>query len=204
MARRVATFHDNVRVVKTNPRPEKGTGPICAQHPPGRSGKLDLSPFPAPDQIACDLLSLWFIERASGAGGSPSAKTATTAGSLDLAPERLEAVGNPVVVTAPSSNATAQAKRIEYNLLAKSITLDGDNPVFLQQGPNQICRPAACTTSRRPKKDAWGNSSRKAPAGSAADRPSGPTSNWRPSGANNYGFSPAINTRKSRSAAAWN
>ncbi|MFZ1935669.1 MAG: hypothetical protein WBL72_07650 [Thermoguttaceae bacterium] len=139
VARRVATFHDNVRVVKTNPRPEKGTGPICAQHPPGRSGKLDLSPFPAPDQIACDLLSLWFIERASGAGGSPSAKTATTAGSLDLAPERLEAVGNPVVVTAPSSNATAQAKRIEYNLLAKSITLDGDDPVFLQQGPNQIC-----------------------------------------------------------------
>ena len=27
---------------------EKGTGPICAQHPPGRSGKLDLSPFPPP------------------------------------------------------------------------------------------------------------------------------------------------------------
>ncbi len=24
---------------------KKGTGPICAQHPPGRSGKLDLSPF---------------------------------------------------------------------------------------------------------------------------------------------------------------
>jgi len=24
---------------------EKGTGPICAKHPPGRSGKLDLSPF---------------------------------------------------------------------------------------------------------------------------------------------------------------
>jgi hypothetical protein len=24
---------------------EKGTGPICAQHPKGRSGKLDLSPF---------------------------------------------------------------------------------------------------------------------------------------------------------------
>jgi uncharacterized membrane protein (DUF4010 family) len=26
---------------------EKGTGPICAQHPKGHSGKLDLSPFPA-------------------------------------------------------------------------------------------------------------------------------------------------------------
>jgi len=27
------------------PRAKKGTGPICAKHPPGRSGKLDLSPF---------------------------------------------------------------------------------------------------------------------------------------------------------------
>ncbi len=27
---------------------EKGTGPICAKHPAGRSGKLDLSPFPPP------------------------------------------------------------------------------------------------------------------------------------------------------------
>jgi hypothetical protein len=24
---------------------EKGTGPICAKHPPGRSGKLDQFPF---------------------------------------------------------------------------------------------------------------------------------------------------------------
>jgi phosphoribosylformylglycinamidine synthase len=27
---------------------EKGTGPVCAKHPPGRAGKLDLSPFPVP------------------------------------------------------------------------------------------------------------------------------------------------------------
>ncbi len=31
---------------------EKGTGPICAQHPPGRSGKWGLSPFPADALIA--------------------------------------------------------------------------------------------------------------------------------------------------------
>jgi tetratricopeptide (TPR) repeat protein len=32
---------------------EKGTGPICAEHPEGRSGKLDLSPFPptTPEQM---------------------------------------------------------------------------------------------------------------------------------------------------------
>ncbi len=33
---------------KSVSRPEKGTGPICAKHPKGRSGKLDLSPFPPP------------------------------------------------------------------------------------------------------------------------------------------------------------
>jgi hypothetical protein len=141
VARRVATFHDNVRVVKLNPPAEKGISPISRNGPEGAAQKLDLSPFPAvgePDTIACDLLSLWFIERPKEAQSSPAAKTAKTAGSLDLTPERLEAIGNPVRVTAPSSNATAHAKRIEYNLLSKSITLDGDQPVFLQQGPNEI------------------------------------------------------------------
>jgi 3-hydroxyacyl-[acyl-carrier-protein] dehydratase len=31
---------------------EKGTGPICAEHPEGRSGKLDLSPFPGSVPVA--------------------------------------------------------------------------------------------------------------------------------------------------------
>ena len=33
---------------------KKGTGPICAEHPPGRPGKLDLSPF---SQVTADLTS---------------------------------------------------------------------------------------------------------------------------------------------------
>ena len=36
------------RVMVTRPEMEKGTGPICAKHPTGRSGKLDLSPFSDP------------------------------------------------------------------------------------------------------------------------------------------------------------
>ena len=32
-------------------RAEKGTGPICAKHPEGRSGKLDPSPFPPRQQV---------------------------------------------------------------------------------------------------------------------------------------------------------
>jgi iron only hydrogenase large subunit-like protein len=39
--------HELLSRLRTALVPEKGTGPICAKHPPGRSGKLDLSPFPA-------------------------------------------------------------------------------------------------------------------------------------------------------------
>ncbi len=56
-------------LTKPRPSPEKGTGPICAEHPPGGHqpkagrGKLDLSPFPATDCILAKerpgCLSLW-------------------------------------------------------------------------------------------------------------------------------------------------
>jgi hypothetical protein len=112
---RVATFNDSVLVVRPNP-----TG--------------------APDQIVCDLLSIGFIERPKKGSGAAAGKAlaAKKTGSMDLAPERLEARGNPAVVTAPSENVIARAQRIEYNLLAKTLTLDGDQPVFLQQGPNEV------------------------------------------------------------------
>jgi hypothetical protein len=35
---------------------KKGTGPICAKHPSGRSGKLDLSPFSDEDAMQTDML----------------------------------------------------------------------------------------------------------------------------------------------------
>jgi signal transduction histidine kinase len=37
---------------------EKGSGPIGAQHPPGRSGQLDLTPFPPPMLIEADPVQL--------------------------------------------------------------------------------------------------------------------------------------------------
>jgi ribonuclease D len=41
----VASPNDIRQWVAYHAEGEKGTGPICAQHPEGRSGKLDLSPF---------------------------------------------------------------------------------------------------------------------------------------------------------------
>jgi serine/threonine protein kinase len=49
---------------------EKGTGPICAQHPAGRTGKLDLSPFPLPEPgfladrlVEAELLTRWQADK---------------------------------------------------------------------------------------------------------------------------------------------
>ena len=85
MVGRVATFRDRVEVRKANP-----TGP--------------------PDQIACELLSLYFTDRAK------DKIDAKAADSLDLAAERIEARGNPVVVSAPSQRVTARAPWIQYDL----------------------------------------------------------------------------------------
>ena len=41
---------------------KKGTGPICAKHPPGRSGNLDLSPFSLPISLNWRR-RLWTIEK---------------------------------------------------------------------------------------------------------------------------------------------
>ena len=109
---RVATFRDRVDVMKANP-----SGPS--------------------DQITCDVLSLYFAERSKE---KPDPKAA---GSLDLVAQRIEAQGNPVVVTAPSQKehggvVTARGPRLQYDLQAGSITLDGGQEVFLQQAANEI------------------------------------------------------------------
>lgn len=84
------------------------------------------------DQIACDQLSMHFVAR------NPDEGREAKPGSLDLIAERLECLGKPVVVTAPSRKMNARAPRIEYNLLTESIALDGDKDVFIQQGSNEI------------------------------------------------------------------
>ncbi len=45
---------------------EKGTGPICAKHPLGRSGKLDLSPFPCPHSAGRRIVAMGRLERQKG------------------------------------------------------------------------------------------------------------------------------------------
>jgi len=107
---KVATFEDCVNVTRINP-----TGPC--------------------DQLQCELLSIRFTDRERPGKKNPKK---APGGSMDLKPQRIEALGNPVVVSAPSEEVRARGQRLQYHLDTNRIVLDGDRPVMLQQGPNEI------------------------------------------------------------------
>jgi len=115
--RKVATFEDRVNVLRINPR-----GPC--------------------DQLNCELLTIFFIDRAGPKGVDPGKGEANTkdrlARSFDLQPQRIEAVGRPVVFAAPSKDIHARGQRLEYDLSDESIVLDGGREVMLRKGPSEI------------------------------------------------------------------
>ncbi|MBN1590545.1 MAG: hypothetical protein JW888_13605 [Pirellulales bacterium] len=115
---RQATFEKNVVVM--------------ALRPDGQHDRLE----------NCDRLVVHFMSReeddpsaGDAAKSEPSKKPSRLA---SLKPCRLEAIGNPVVFHAPSESADGRGQRLEYDLTNGHIVLDGDQPVFLRKGPNQI------------------------------------------------------------------
>jgi len=95
-----------------------------------------------PDQLKnCDRLSVYFRQRAAakpapGDGGAQSTEDSSGPGNLE--PWRLEAVGRPVMFSAPSDSVEGRAERLQYNLITKNLALDGDRSVFLRKGTQQI------------------------------------------------------------------
>ncbi len=93
-------------------------------------------------------------------------------------PQRLEARGNPVVVTAPSQKdkggvVIARASGSSTTCSTKSIALDGGQEVFLQQGAERNPRPQPLLPVGR-RRAGWAGSSAQGPGwlrGQPADRP---------------------------------
>ncbi|MCC6124024.1 MAG: hypothetical protein IT426_03610 [Pirellulales bacterium] len=87
------------------------------------------------NQLLCDKVSMYFAPR----GAASAAANATPA---DLDPERIEAEGKPVTLSAPNSSpeksAYARGEHLSYNLKTNLIELDGGLEVELIQGKNEI------------------------------------------------------------------
>ncbi len=112
---KLATFEDQVDLMRIHP-----TGPV--------------------DQISCERLSLFLADRGkAGPGKKPKAKVPDNpAAAFDLQPQRIIAQGAPVIVSAPSERLDARGQRLEYDLVAERIVLDGFGEVMLRQGANEI------------------------------------------------------------------
>lgn len=115
MATRAATFHDQVDVLRLNPQGQN-------------------------DQLSCSTLTIHFADKRSAADMA-KLKSSSPPGLLDLAPSRLEAVGDPLVIIAPSKQMRGRGRTLEYELNTGRIAMSGQEECWMQQGINEVhCR----------------------------------------------------------------
>ncbi|MBS0209404.1 MAG: hypothetical protein JSS27_10645 [Planctomycetes bacterium] len=102
-----------------------------------------LTGTPNPDSMTGDLLSLTFIEAAQKASATEPTPTKPGAAEpkrdqLHLEPKRVEMLGSPVMVRAPSSALEAMGQQLEYDVASGGVTLRGANQVQLVHEGRQI------------------------------------------------------------------
>ncbi|MGD0519135.1 MAG: hypothetical protein ABSA26_16490, partial [Thermoguttaceae bacterium] len=86
------------------------------------------------DQIQSELLSIYFAARDNSKPDSDNLS--------NLEPERIEALGNPVLINAPMKNLIGRGERLEYNKKTNLMSLDGGPDVFLRYETNEIHAPS--------------------------------------------------------------
>jgi lipopolysaccharide export system protein LptA len=117
----IASFHDRVDVVRPSP-----IGGVS-------------------DQLNCELLSIFFAPKeaklaTTAKGNSKKAAAAPpppTGGIPPLEPRRLEAVGSPVTVHAPSNQLDARGEQLNYDIVTGRIELKSNEEVLLNQATNE-------------------------------------------------------------------
>ena len=107
-----------------------------------RVNLLQIHPEGPSDQICCDLLTIYLARpRTAAEPPPPGAKIDPTPRRKtvwDLEPRRIEARGQPVLVSAKSEGVEVRGQRLDYDFQSGRIVLDGSEPVFLKQDNNEI------------------------------------------------------------------
>ena len=124
VARSLATFTDQVDVLR-----------------------LNTEGLPS-DQLNCELLAIQFGPRERAAKPRKAASgrvqrddasdSKPRSSSFDLEPRRVEAVGDPVVIRAPSQGGHARCQRLEYEVKTGRIVLEGNENILLHQGSSEL------------------------------------------------------------------
>ncbi len=103
---------------------------------------LQLNPNGPVDQINCERLTIHFSRSRQGllelSAPNRAARRAGQSGETSLQVREIEAIGNPVIVRAPTRDAEARGERLGYDVQQEQIVLEGSGEVFLRQGKNEI------------------------------------------------------------------
>lgn len=92
------------------------------------------------DQITADQLKVFFAAKESQATAPASGffKNSPQLTSKNLQPTRIEVVGEPAVVRAPTNNLQARAQMIEHDLATRAVRLRDADEAIVRQAENEI------------------------------------------------------------------
>ena len=105
-------------------------------HLPAAGGGAEDSPRRT--ERSADLRPVVDFLHPAGRPRRPAASAGNRGGSFDLEPQRLEAVGTPAVLSAPSDKVYAVGEQLQYDFQLGRISLGGTHEISLQQGLNEI------------------------------------------------------------------
>ncbi|MCE9607948.1 MAG: hypothetical protein K8U03_23940 [Planctomycetia bacterium] len=101
-----------------------------------------LNPGAESDQINGDLLTIYFTSEAPPtAAGVPDPNGAAQVASKKLEPSRIEVIGEPVVIRAPSNRLQARAQYVEHILATRSVKLRDSVEAIVRQDAREIRSP---------------------------------------------------------------
>ncbi|HWA99653.1 MAG TPA: hypothetical protein VG713_14220 [Pirellulales bacterium] len=95
-----------------------------------------VNPTGVSDQLVCDCLRIYFSKNADPAAAANN--TAAGDGSTQLQASRVEAIGDPAIVSAPSNNLQARGHQIDYDVATGAATLRAHHEAHLRQGDREI------------------------------------------------------------------
>jgi hypothetical protein len=93
------------------------------------------------DDLSCELLTIFLEPKRDLAQRKPPTNPTekpAKVGLLDLEAQRMEAVGEPVTISAPADKVQAQGDKLIYNVWTGRINLQGRDDVWLKQDNNEI------------------------------------------------------------------
>jgi hypothetical protein len=90
------------------------------------------------DRLTCDVLSIFFTRAISLAGSVGPHAAAHHDSTMDLKPQKIEAVGTPATLSSPTDKIQVRAERLQYDLTNGAVVLEDRHELQVQQDAKEL------------------------------------------------------------------